>query len=92
MLAGTGTVTKRERVKVTDRRTAQDFAHCMRKLSDVHYPQAERIRMVLDNLSTHSAAAQRLCVQWMFNADRARKKMGRLYPTRTPATALPLAA
>ena len=45
------------RVKVTDRRTAQDFAHCMRDLVDLHYPDAERIRVVMDNLSTHSAAA-----------------------------------
>ena len=45
------------RVKVTDRRTAQDFAHCMRDLADLHYPDAERIRVVMDNLSTHSAAA-----------------------------------
>jgi len=44
-------------VKVTDRRAAEDFAACMRDLADVHYPQAERIRVVLDNLSTHSAAA-----------------------------------
>jgi transposase len=44
-------------VKVTDRRAAEDFASCMRDLADVHYPQAERIRVVLDNLSTHSAAA-----------------------------------
>jgi transposase len=44
-------------VKVTERRTSQDFAHCMRELSDVHYPHAEHIRVVLDNLSTHSAAA-----------------------------------
>jgi hypothetical protein len=29
----------------------------MRKLTDVHYPKAERIRVVLDNLSTHSAGA-----------------------------------
>ena len=144
-------------VKVTERRTSQDFAHCMRELSDVHYPHAERIRVVLDNLSTHSAAAlyetfapaearrvlrrlefhytpkhaswlnmveieigvlrgqcldRRIAdsqtleseilawqqhrnasgarIQWMFDADRARQKMGRLYPT--PATALPLAA
>jgi len=144
-------------VKVTARRTAQDFAYCMRELSDVHYPHAERIRVVLDNLSTHSAAAlyetfspaearrvlRRLefhytpkhaswlnmveieigvlrtqCldrrisdhstleseiaawlqqrnasgerIQWMFDAERARQKMGRLYPT--PATALPAAA
>jgi len=44
-------------VKVTDQRTARDFAHCMRDLVDVHYPQAELIRVVLDNLSTHSPGA-----------------------------------
>ena len=44
-------------VKVTDRRTARDFADCMRDLVDLHYPQAELIRVVLDNLSTHSPGA-----------------------------------
>jgi transposase len=39
-------------VKVTDHRTSLDFAACMRDLVDVHYPKAERIRVVLDNLST----------------------------------------
>jgi hypothetical protein len=41
------------KVKVTDSRAAVDFAACMRELTDVHFPQAERIRVVLDNLSTH---------------------------------------
>ncbi len=41
-------------VKVTDRRTSRDFAECMRDLVDVHHPEAETIRVVLDNLSTHS--------------------------------------
>jgi transposase len=45
------------RVKVTDRRAADDFALCMRELVDVDFPQAERIRVVLDNLSTHTPAA-----------------------------------
>jgi transposase len=45
------------RVKVTDQRTAQDFAQCMRELVDVDYPKAKLIRVVLDNLSTHSAGA-----------------------------------
>ena len=45
------------RVKVTDRRTARDFAQCMRDLVDLHYPKAELIRVVLDNLSTHSQGA-----------------------------------
>ena len=44
-------------VKVTDHRTSHDFAECMRDLVDVHYPDADRIRVVLDNLSTHSQAA-----------------------------------
>jgi transposase len=44
-------------VKVTDTRTARDFAECMRDLVELHYPKAERIRVVLDNLSTHSAGA-----------------------------------
>src|SRR5204863_4179963 len=42
------------KVKVTEHRAARDFAQCMRELADVHYPQAEQIRVVLDNLSTHS--------------------------------------
>lgn len=44
-------------VKVTDRRTTLDFAACMRDLADVHYPDANRIRIVMDNLSTHTAGA-----------------------------------
>ncbi len=44
-------------VKVTDRRTACDFAECMRDLVDIHYPKADLIRVVMDNLSTHSAGA-----------------------------------
>jgi hypothetical protein len=43
--------------KVTDQRTCVDFAECMRDLVDEHDPKAERIRVVLDNLSAHSAAA-----------------------------------
>jgi transposase len=44
-------------VKVTDHRTARDFAACMRDLADIHYPDAARIRIVLDNLSIHTAGA-----------------------------------
>lgn len=45
-------------MKVTERRAAEDFADaCMRDLTDVHYPAAERIRVALDNLSTHSPGA-----------------------------------
>ena len=45
------------KVKVTARRAAEDYAQCMRELVDVHYPDADCIRVVQDNLSTHSAGA-----------------------------------
>jgi len=45
------------KVKVTARRTAEDYAQCMRDIVDVHYPEATCIRVVQDNLSTHSAGA-----------------------------------
>jgi transposase len=44
-------------VKVTAQRTAREFAACMRDLVDTHYPHARRIRVVFDNLSTHTPAA-----------------------------------
>ncbi len=42
---------------VTERRRKQEFAHSMRRLAEEAYPRAEIIRVVLDNLSTHTAAA-----------------------------------
>jgi len=45
------------KVKVTARRTAKDYAQCMRELVDVHYPDADTIRVVQDNLSSHAAGA-----------------------------------
>jgi transposase len=47
----------RRYTKVTARRTAVDFAEWLRDLVDVHYAATERIRLVLDNLSTHTPAA-----------------------------------
>jgi transposase len=44
-------------VEVTVQRTAGDFARQMKALVEVHYPEAEVIAVVLDNLSTHSPAA-----------------------------------
>jgi hypothetical protein len=44
-------------VEVTDRRTMIDYAHCMRDLVDRFFPDAEVIRVVQDNLSTHKPAA-----------------------------------
>jgi len=45
------------KVKDTDRCIAEDFAGCMRELCDVLFPKAKKIRVVLDDLSTHSASA-----------------------------------
>jgi hypothetical protein len=59
---------------VTDNRAAVDFATCMRELADVHFPKAERIRVVLDNLSTHSAGA----LYQAFPACEARRVLRRL--------------
>ena len=134
-------------VKATETKKGNDFAICMRELVDIHYPEAKKIRVVLDNFSTHSEAslyraydaeeARRILrklefhytpkhaswlnmveieigvlksqcldkrmgersnleqqiaawqternksgakIKWMFTVDRARKKMGRLYP------------
>lgn len=44
-------------VAVTGRRTKVDFAAQMQQLVDVHYPAAERIRVVMDNLNTHKPAS-----------------------------------
>lgn len=47
----------RRRVKVTERRTAVDYARVVRELVDVHYPDAEKIVLVQDNLNTHRPAS-----------------------------------
>ena len=44
-------------VKVTERRTAKDYAQCMKDLVDVHLPDAILISVVQDNLNTHTGAA-----------------------------------
>jgi hypothetical protein len=44
-------------VRVSDRRTRLDWAHCVQELVDVHYPDAEQIVLVLDQLNTHSPAS-----------------------------------
>jgi len=44
-------------VDVTDRRTKKDWAERMRDLVDIHYPEAKKIRVVLDNLNTHTGSS-----------------------------------
>ena len=47
----------KRRIKVTQRRTKQDFAYCMKELVDEIYPDAVVIRVILDQLNTHSKAS-----------------------------------
>lgn len=44
-------------VKATPTHKKVDFAHCMKDLVDVHFPEVEVITVVLDNLNTHTPAA-----------------------------------
>ena len=67
-------------VKVTERRAAEDFAACMREISDVHFPKAEKIRVVMDNLSTHSPSA----LYQAFPPAEARRVLRRLEFHYTP--------
>ena len=70
------------KVKVTERRAAEDYAQCMRELVDVHCPDAERIRVVQDNLSTHSAGA----LYQAFPPAEARRILRRLEFPTPPST------
>lgn len=56
-------------VKVTDRRGTLDFAHILKDLVDVPVPDAERIRLVVDNLNTHTLAV----LYDVFDAPEARR-------------------
>jgi hypothetical protein len=47
----------RRHVKVTDRRTRRDWAELMREVVDVHYPEAQKIVLVMDNLNTRAKSS-----------------------------------
>ena len=68
------------KVTVTQQRTALDFARCMRELVEVDHPQAERVRVVLDNLSTHTPGA----LYEAFPAEEAHRLLRRLEFHFTP--------
>jgi hypothetical protein len=67
-------------VIVTERRTKQEWALAMRDLLEVHYPTAERVVVVLDNLNTHVGAA----LYDTFPAAHARRLLDRLELHYTP--------
>lgn len=68
------------RVKTTEHRRKQDFARCMKELVDKHYPNADVIRVVMDNLSTHKPAS----LYETFPAAEARRILRRLEFHFTP--------
>lgn len=67
-------------VEITERRRGVEFAHLMEHLVDDLYPQAEKIRVVLDNLSTHTGAA----FYEAFPAQRARSLATKIEFIYTP--------
>ena len=73
-------VTQRRTSRRTSRRTKRDWAHGVRQLVDELYPEAERIRVVLDNLNTHTPAA----LYETFEAAEARRLIEKLEFHYTP--------
>jgi len=67
-------------VTVTKQRTMQDFAHCLRYLADIRYPDAEIIILVMDNLNTHSLAS----LYATFEPEEARRLSQRFEIHHTP--------
>lgn len=67
-------------VQVTDRRTKQDFAKCMKYIVDELYPEAPKITIVMDNLNTHSPASLYDC----FEPIEAKRIADRLDIQHTP--------
>jgi DDE superfamily endonuclease len=70
----------RRHVLVTERRTAKDYAHAIRHLLDVVYPEAEKIVLVQDNLNTHKLAS----LYEAFPPEDARRLSNRLEVHYTP--------
>ena len=70
----------RRHVAVTARRTKADWAAFIRDLLDVHYPDAERVVLVLDNLNTHVGSA----LYETFPAAEARRLRSKLELHYTP--------
>ena len=67
-------------VRVSQQRTRLDFAHCVKNLVDLHYPDAERIVLVLDQLNTHSPAS----LYGAFPASEAQRLTEKLEIHHTP--------
>ncbi len=67
-------------VKVTHRRTAIDYAHLLKEVVDIFYPEAMKVTIVQDNLNTHSPAS----LYKAFEPEEARRILSRLEFYYTP--------
>jgi hypothetical protein len=67
-------------VRVTTRRTRQDYARCVRKLVEAYYPRARKIRLVQDNLNTHDGAS----LYEAFSPQEARRLLDKIEFHYTP--------
>ena len=70
----------RRRATVTERRTAVDWAHRVKEMLDLDYPDAERVVLVMDNLNTHGTWS----LYDAFPAQEARRLAERLDIHYTP--------
>ena len=68
------------RIDVTARRTAVDWAQQIKKLVDEDYPNAKKIRLVMDNLNTHMGAS----LYKTFEPKEARRLLDKLEFHYTP--------
>jgi hypothetical protein len=68
------------RIAVTERRTAQDFAHQLKKVVDEDYPYAHKVVLVTDNLNTHTP----WCLYQTYPPAEARRILDRLEWHYTP--------
>ena len=68
------------KVKATEHKKAEDFAHCMKDLVDIHYPGAKKIHVVMDNFGTHTEAA----LYKAFAPEEARRLLTQLQFHYTP--------
>ena len=70
----------KRQVSVTDRRTKVDWAMQVKQLLDVHYPKAQKVTLVMDNLNTHTGAS----LYEVFEPNEARRLLDRLQIHYTP--------
>ena len=71
---------KERETKVTQKRKKEDFARLLKDISDIYYPHAKTIKLVMDNLNTH-----RLCILYEFYPpEEARRLVQRFEVHYTP--------